>query len=427
MKQIVALLICVAASTVFSFEHGVVYRMNRPDNINVENFGALSEYISLQMGEHVDVWNSNQKFIDVQVPEEFKDIFEEFMKAFSLEPKIIVEDVERLIYETTPKKSKNVKDESFNYTTYNDLDTINQWTSDMAANYDFVTLETVGSSYLGKTINGIKISTNPNAQNAVVLNTGIHAREWIGPAHLILFTKMLIDNYNSGNQQVTELLNEMDLFIIPISNPDGYEYTWTDGGRMWRKTRSDNGLRCDGVDPNRNWDAHWDQPNGASTNPCSDAFKGPSVWSEIEVRSLRDYVNNIAEEYTGIAFCDLHSYSQLWMYPYGYQHGAPAYGSTLHTISQNIVNAIYDTYGTEFTYGPIADTIYVASGSTVDYFLDTSGINCGFAAELRDTGRYGFLLPERYIQPSAEEMYNAYMVLFQAVTQGYCPKVTEQQ
>ena len=53
-----------------------------------------------------------------------------------------------------------------------------------------------------------------------------------------------------------------------------------------------------------------------------------------------------------------------------------------------MIDAVYDTYGTVFKYGPIADTIYEASGSTVDYFLETTGISCPFAAELRDTGRY---------------------------------------
>jgi len=37
----------------------------------------------------------------------------------------------------------------------------------------------------------------------------------------------------------------------------------------------------------------------------------------------------------------------------------------------------------------------VASGSTADYFYDKAGIKCSFATELRDTGRYGFLLPEK--------------------------------
>ena len=40
---------------------------------------------------------------------------------------------------------------------------------------------------------------------------------------------------------------------VPILNPDGYEYSWTDD-RMWRKTRMPNpGSPCVGTDPNRNW------------------------------------------------------------------------------------------------------------------------------------------------------------------------------
>ena len=122
----------------------------------------------------------------------------------------------------------------------------------------------------------------------------------------------------------------------------------------------------------------------------------------------------------GVAFADLHAYSQLWMYPYGYQHGAPPNGDVLNAISKSMIDAVYDTYGTVFKYGPIADTIYEASGSTVDYFLETTGISCPFAAELRDTGRYGFLLPADQIVPTAEETYNAYKVMAFGIIEGLC-------
>jgi len=401
------------------FEHGKVYRVNRDERIEGETWKALGEYIELQMGEHVDIWNANPRFIDVQVPAKLAEIYEEFMKGFELEPELMVEDVAELV-----AKTKERKTDGFDYQQYNTLDDIYGWMQSIASEYDFVNLEIYGNTYEGRELQGLKISpSGGNAENVLFLNSGIHAREWVGPAHLMLATKMMLDAYTSGDQQMTSIFESVDLYIVPMSNPDGYWYTWN-GDRMWRKTRSENGLRCLGVDPNRNWDAHWDQPNGASSNSCSDAFKGPSVWSEVEVRALRDYVDSVAGMYNGgVAFADLHAYSQLWMYPYGYQNGAPANGDLLNAISKGVIDAVFDTHGMVYQYGPIAETIYVASGSTVDYFLDTTGISCPFAAEMRDTGRYGFLLPADQIQPTAEEMYNGYMVLFQNLIAGNCPKL----
>jgi len=403
------------------FNHGRVYRITHDDRIDVDTWKALGEYIEVQMGEHVDIWNANRQFIDVQVPEELSEIYEEFMKGFELEPSVMIDDVQSLIEQTMVRET-----DGFDYQQYNTLSDIYSWMEQIASEYDFVTLESYGATYEGRELLGLKISPSGNADNVLFLNSGIHAREWVGPAQLMLATKMMLDAYSTGDQQMTQIFSSVDLYVVPVSNPDGYEYTWQDNGnnRMWRKTRSENDLRCDGVDPNRNWGAHWDQADGASTNSCSDAYKGPSVWSEVEVRALRDYVDSVAEAYNGgVAFADLHAYSQLWMYPYGYQHGAPANGDTLNAISKAVVDAIYDTHGMTYQYGPIADVIYVASGSTVDYFLDTTGISCPFAAEMRDTGRYGFLLPADQIQPSAEEMYNGYMVLFQNIIAGNCPKL----
>ena len=63
--------------------------------------------------------------------------------------------------------------------------------------------------------------------------TGIHAREWIGPAAATWMINELTENLSSENE---DLLDNTDWYFIPSSNPDGYLYSQTTD-RLWRKTR----------------------------------------------------------------------------------------------------------------------------------------------------------------------------------------------
>ena len=81
---------------------------------------------------------------------------------------------------------------------------------------------------------------------------GIHAREWIAPAVALYTISQLVENYDRWPQYADNL----NFFITPSANPDGYEYSWEEE-RLWRKSRSDFGNRCIGTDLNRNWEYHY--------------------------------------------------------------------------------------------------------------------------------------------------------------------------
>jgi len=81
----------------------------------------------------------------------------------------------------------------------------------------------------------------------------MHAREWISPATVTFLLLQLVE----FRPDHPELIEEFDWFVLPMVNPDGYEFSHTTD-RLWRKTRSANaGSQCVGVDPNRNFDTHW--------------------------------------------------------------------------------------------------------------------------------------------------------------------------
>ena len=146
--------------------------------------------------------------------------------------------------------------------------------------------------------------------------SGIHASEWISPAVVTYMMRELTENI-TGQQ---ELVDELDWYIVPSVNPDGYVYTWSDD-RLWRKTRSPNeGSPCMGTDPNRNFDFQW-ATVGTSDQPCSETFHGSEPFSEAETRNVRDFVLPLKDQLKH--FIDVHSYSQIVITPWGYTSEVP--------------------------------------------------------------------------------------------------------
>jgi len=80
-----------------------------------------------------------------------------------------------------------------------------------------------------------------------------------------------------------------------------------------------------------------------------------------------------------------------------------------NTLSARCVAALQAVHGTRYQYGPIATTIYPASGSSADYTY-AAGVLYSYGVELRDTGRFGFLLPPEQIRPTGEETLAAVLV-----------------
>lgn len=70
--------------------------------------------------------------------------------------------------------------------------------------------------------------------------------------------------------------------------------------------------------------------------------------------------------------------------------------------------------GTSYTVGPAASTLYPAAGGSDDWAKATAKIKYAYTIELRDNGRYGFVLPASYIQPTALEALAALRVVAEA-------------
>jgi hypothetical protein len=134
---------------------------------------------------------------------------------------------------------------------------------------------------------------------------------------------------------IQTVVNGLDILLLPLVNPDGRHFCLMPGGdRWWRKNRSNHpGLACRGVDLNRNSDFLWSSGIGTSSNACADVFKGPGAFSEPETRNVRWMINT----FTNIGcMVDIHSYSELVLYPWGDDDNQTT------TPSQNFQNPAFD-------------------------------------------------------------------------------------
>jgi len=358
----------------------------------------------------LDFWSDEiviGSVVDVHVPQNIITGFSRQMVDAGINITVWIDDVQALV----EKQKEPAADWFAAYHTYADVIT---WVNQLPRRFPhLVTLVTLGKSYQGRDLLAIKIASN-KTQNPVGLwyDGGLHAREWITTATVLWMTNQLLEEYGV-DPVVTSLIDNLVITVLPIHNPDGYDYTWT-GDRMWRKTRTPNaGSSCIGTDPNRNWDYKWGGA-GASNNPCSESFMGSHAFSEIEVRTVAGYIQaqkNIQ------GYINFHAYSQLWMSPWGWTTDRPKDYTKQNQLSAACVKALKSLYGTEYGYGPISTTIYPASGSSADWTYGVCGTLYAYGVELRDTGRYGFLLPPAQIIPSGQETYAALKVFAQAVAQ----------
>ena len=259
----------------------------------------------------------------------------------------------------------------------------------------------IGTTIQGRTIWAMKISDYPdsNENEPQVYYSGlIHAREPISIEILLYFMRYLTNNYGT-DPVVTDIVNNRELWFVPIINPDGYVYnqsTNPNGGGMWRNNRRNNGDGTYGIDLNRNFGYKWGYDNiGSSSVPGSETFRGTAPFSEPETQALRDFIN--AHDF--VTALNYHSYSNLLIYPWGYEEQFPEDFWTYKEIGDSI--SAYNG----FISAPGWITLYSTNGDADDWdYGDLSSRNkiISYTPEVGDNYD-GFWPPSYRIQPLCQE------------------------
>ncbi len=192
---------------------------------------------------------------------------------------------------------------------------------EMAATYpNLITVKAPISTFMtseSRPIYFVKISDNPNSDETepeVLYSAVHHAREPASLSQLIFYMWYLLENYDNS-EEIAFLLNNTEMYFVPMVNPDGYNYNQTTdptGGGMWRKNRRSFGGGVYGVDNNRNYSYGWNT-TGVSANQSGETYPGTSAFSEPENQAMKWFCENRDFQF---AF-NAHTYADDILFPIG--------------------------------------------------------------------------------------------------------------
>lgn len=288
-------------------------------------------------------------------------------------------------------------------------------------NYPSITTATtsLGKSWQNNDIWAMKISDNPTQQEAepeVYFDGLHHAREAITVNVLVEFIRYLCQNYGTDSV-ITDLINNLQIWVVPIVNPDGYLYNETqqpNGGGMWRKNRRNNGGNVYGVDLNRNYSYMWGYNDiGSSPDSSAESYRGPSAFSEPETQAIRDFI----KQHQFVASIGYHSYAGLLLFPWSYD--------TVYTPDNLLFRRMSCEMTSEnhYVYGIPPNILYSCNGTSFDWLYGdiTKPKILGFSPEVNSNGFWD----EQSISQNIQECLpmNIYLLKFARGTVGKGPYV----
>ncbi|OQV18168.1 Carboxypeptidase B [Hypsibius exemplaris] len=350
-----------------------------------------------------------------------------YLSAFdseSIQYETTITDVATAIEEQSrlaPQDIRAVESGGMTWTAYHRYSTMVSWMHSLRESYpDLVQeMKSIGQSYEGRDLYRLKIGkarADGKTKPAIWMDAHIHAREWIAGATLTYMVNKMVTEYAS-NSTSRRMLDEIDWYIVPTVNPDGYEWTHTNN-RMWRKTRRLNPFSVDiGCDANRNMDHKW-MVSGATQTASTETYAGPFPYSEVENIYVTEQLLNLRPQVKSMI--SIHSAAQMWLLPWGYAFERPADYEDIRRAGQAAVDALTAVYGIRYVVGTVPDLLYEAAGGTLDWAKAKGGVKYTFTPELRDQG-FGFLLPPNQIIPSGVETFEAINVIAQIVAREFNP------
>jgi hypothetical protein len=226
---------------------------------------------------------------------------------------------------------------------YHSIDQVQAWMQAVVAKYPFASVVEYGLSAKGKTFSALRLNVGSGTKPVLMITAATHGDELITTEVTMQLVDQMLAGYG-GDARFTQMIDRHDIYIVPVLNIDGFMGT----------------NRYDGpADPNRSYP--W--PGNEKAKPT------PSIAAIIR----------LFEQIHPVASIDFHAYGGMIMYPWAYTHDPvdAANKAKLQALTTNMASQ------NGYKHGPIADVIYVAQGSSADYYFWKQGTN-GIAIEMGD-------------------------------------------
>ncbi|VAW48348.1 hypothetical protein MNBD_GAMMA02-995 [hydrothermal vent metagenome] len=239
--------------------------------------------------------------------------------------------------------------------------------------------EKIQDSNTGEDLRIIKLTNESITTEKPILfmASSIHAREYATAELNTRFAQYLVNNYGT-DADVTWILDNHEIHLSLVTNPDGRKQAQS--GILWRKNTNNNHCANSnnrGVDLNRNYPFEW--AIGGSNSACSEVYYGPSESSEPEITAQMDHLRNIYDDNRGPGandaapddtagiFVDIHSFSQLILWPWGYTNNVTANDNQLQALGKRV--ALFNQYRPQ----PVNDLV-ITGGNSIDAIYGELGV-----------------------------------------------------
>ena len=269
-------------------------------------------------------------------------------------------------------------------------------------------LVSIGKTVQGKNILAMKVTKNAaqvqdGSRPSVLYSSTQHAREWITTEMNRRLLHYYLERY-ATDAAIQGVVDKTELWFVLVANPDGYDYTFTEGNRLWRKNLRDNDgdgviTGLDGVDPNRNFPYRWGYDNeGSSPSFGSETYRGTAPASEPETRALDGLLRKIRFKF----LINYHSAAELLLYGVGWQVATPTPDDLLYeTLAGDDEKPAVPGYDPD-----ISAELYTTNGETTEHAHNRYG-TLGFTPEMSTCETASAVDPDDAFNPDdCESVFN---------------------